>query len=371
VSRTGPGDVSAAPRAAKAYFDCVNANGGINGRPIHYTIVDDNGQPDRAAEVAAKLLTGQKVVGLVGSSSFVDCTINAPLYNERDVMAIASYGLARECYFSKNIAPLSEGPRLSLLGAAEYVKATIDVKHVACIVAQIDFIGQWACGGVLDWGRGHDVKVDLGLADTVSLEAGSVLLQAASYHPDAIGVALPMEAALAIFDAAQQHDLGSKYKWFGASSLFRAEFAKRIGRYWEGKVFVEEEFAPLDAHGPDLDNWRVVMDRYSSANEPRNAFSQSGYLAARVATEALLRLDPAEIDRAAVTAAFRGIKGFKSDMLCGSWYVGPGSEHLANHAGNVGVVAKGGFETKASCINLEDPEIADALNLESQNGLAK
>jgi branched-chain amino acid transport system substrate-binding protein len=116
VSRTGPGDVSAGPRATKAYFDCVNANGGVNGRPIHYTIVDDNGQPDRAVEVAAKLLTGQKVVGLVGSSSFVDCTINAPLYNERDVMAIASYGLARECYFSKNIAPFSEGPRLSLLG---------------------------------------------------------------------------------------------------------------------------------------------------------------------------------------------------------------------------------------------------------------
>jgi hypothetical protein len=63
-----------------------------------------------------------------------------------------------------------------------------------------------------------------------------------------------MEAALAIFGAAAQQDLGSKYKWFAASSLYRADFAKGIGRYWDGKIFIEEEFAPLDARGPDLDN---------------------------------------------------------------------------------------------------------------------
>ena len=53
---------------------------------------------------------------------------------------IASYGLSRECYFSKNIASLSEGPRLSLLGAAEHVKASFGVKRAVCIAAQIDFV---------------------------------------------------------------------------------------------------------------------------------------------------------------------------------------------------------------------------------------
>jgi branched-chain amino acid transport system substrate-binding protein len=238
-------------------------------------------------------------------------------------------------------------------------------------VAQIDFVGQWACGGVVDWGRSHGLQVDIVLADAQSFDPVPVLLEAASYQPDAVGVALPMEAARAIFGMAEKRDLGSKYKWFAASSLYRADFAKGIGRYWDGKIFIEEEFAPLDAHGPDLDNWRKVMDRYGSSDDPRNALSQSGYLAARVATEALLKLNPAEIDRAAVTAAFRGVKGFKSDMLCSAWYVAPGSEHVANHTGNVALVAKGAFETKAKCINLEDPEIADALDLEKQKDLHK
>ena len=34
ATETGGVDFSSAPKAAAAYFDCVNENGGINGRPI-------------------------------------------------------------------------------------------------------------------------------------------------------------------------------------------------------------------------------------------------------------------------------------------------------------------------------------------------
>src|ERR1051326_3198710 len=38
------------PNMAKAYFDCVNANGGINGHPIKYKIATEQTNP---AQVAA------------------------------------------------------------------------------------------------------------------------------------------------------------------------------------------------------------------------------------------------------------------------------------------------------------------------------
>ena len=41
VGKTGPEDFSSSARSASAYFDCVNANGGINGRPVAYTVQDD------------------------------------------------------------------------------------------------------------------------------------------------------------------------------------------------------------------------------------------------------------------------------------------------------------------------------------------
>lgn len=40
-TESGGIDFSSSSKAAQAYFDCVNANGGINGRPIEYDPQDD------------------------------------------------------------------------------------------------------------------------------------------------------------------------------------------------------------------------------------------------------------------------------------------------------------------------------------------
>ena len=73
VGKTGPADFSSPAQAADAYFKCVNKNGGINGRPIAYSIEDDGWKPEQAAQVAAKLVKDKKVVVMVGNSSFVEC----------------------------------------------------------------------------------------------------------------------------------------------------------------------------------------------------------------------------------------------------------------------------------------------------------
>src|SRR5580658_4470782 len=67
VGKTGPADFSSPAMAADAYFKCVNDNGGINGRPIAYSIEDDGWKPEQAAQVAAKLVKDKKVVALVGN----------------------------------------------------------------------------------------------------------------------------------------------------------------------------------------------------------------------------------------------------------------------------------------------------------------
>ena len=54
VGKTGPEDFSSSARAADAYFKCVNANGGINGRPIAYTVQDDTWNPEVASQAANK-----------------------------------------------------------------------------------------------------------------------------------------------------------------------------------------------------------------------------------------------------------------------------------------------------------------------------
>ena len=62
VGKTGPDDLSSSAAAARAYFKCVNENGGINGRPIEYLIEDDKWNPESAAQAATKLVKDRKVV---------------------------------------------------------------------------------------------------------------------------------------------------------------------------------------------------------------------------------------------------------------------------------------------------------------------
>ena len=105
VSVTGPDNFSSSGLAAAAYFKCLNANGGINGRPVKYLMEDDAWNPEQSSQLAAKLIRDQGAVALVGNMSFVDCGANQGIYEKEDIMVIAGVGVPRDCFFQKNYAP--------------------------------------------------------------------------------------------------------------------------------------------------------------------------------------------------------------------------------------------------------------------------
>ena len=60
---------------AAAYFACVNANGGVHGHPIVYEILTEQINPAQIAAAAHKLV-GDGALGIVGSISAIECTID-------------------------------------------------------------------------------------------------------------------------------------------------------------------------------------------------------------------------------------------------------------------------------------------------------
>src|SRR5205807_5664404 len=56
---------------AQAYFNCVNDNGGINGRPIQYVVAEEQTNPQQVAALAAKLIQDDQVLAIVGSTSLI------------------------------------------------------------------------------------------------------------------------------------------------------------------------------------------------------------------------------------------------------------------------------------------------------------
>ena len=84
IATKQPGtDFTDIPNMAKAYFDCVNDNGGINGRPIQYLIETEQTDPGQVAALAKKLVESDKVLGIVGNTSIIECAVNHGYYEQQ------------------------------------------------------------------------------------------------------------------------------------------------------------------------------------------------------------------------------------------------------------------------------------------------
>jgi len=359
VGATGPADFSSASKGAQAYFDCVNANGGINGRPIEYTVEDDGWDPEKAVTVAKKLVEDDGVVGMVGSTSFVECAANAEYYAEQGVAVIAGVGVPRECFFSSNIAPVNQGPRLSGIGAAAYA-AEQGAKKIACIANVIPNFGGWVCQGIEAWGEEAGVEVQSFNGQPDLSDGETIMQQALAINPDAVVVVEAGPGVAGYLKIAEQ--LGATPKFYGPTSAYDKDFPAAVGDHWFGAFPAEIEFNTMDSTGPDNTLWQEVMAAYGPEGAAIDSFSQGGFLSAKIAVDALLKLDPENITRETVAAAFIGVSGYESDLVCGAWSFGEGEHHNANHTGRiVELTADGGWEVVKDCFDIPDPEIADLL----------
>jgi branched-chain amino acid transport system substrate-binding protein len=365
-----PGDFSSSTDSAGAYFRCVNANGGINGRPIEYLVENDQWNPETAAQVAARLVNDTATVAMVGNGSFIEMAVNANTYAEADIMSMASACAISECFESSNIVSTNQGPLPSNLGAAQYAVEELGSTHVACIGLNIPNNGIYSCNAVNDFmaSRGHQ-------GTTVLLNPGapdvnSALLEAMATGADTILINQPAGLALAILSAAEEQDMRDMFVWIAPTPLYDLAIPDAVGSYWHGHIYVNAELSPFQVNGPDAQNYAAVMDMYANEGDPRDTFGQGGYLSARFFVDMMMGMDPAMVDdRAAVSDAIRGITGYTSDLMCGPYYVGDADFHMPNHAGYMVRIVEGGFEIVRDCYEFDSPFFAPLIALEEELGL--
>ena len=357
VTASGAADISSGAKGAKAYFDCVNANGGINGRPIAYSFEDDQTRPDKAAEAAKKLVEDTKVVALVGGSSLVDCIATAQYYEASGVISIMAAGVAPHCFNAKNIAPLNAGPRYGLLGVVKYAVETLGAKHLVCPQPTVPG-ADWVCEGLGAYAKSKGVEFSTFPFDQQSADNDSLIQQIVATGGDAVAYLGSPPTIVPFLAAAERAEVGDKLKFLAPTPIFNPAIPKAIGPYWNDRLWVNLEFGPFGTpdDGPDTKNYLDVM---KGAGVQPDSIGQAGYLAARIATQALLALDPAKIDRASVTAALQGVQDFKSDMLCEPWSFGPkdATARLGNRSGLTAQIHDGGWQINKGCVSLSDADL--------------
>ncbi|HTT80623.1 MAG TPA: ABC transporter substrate-binding protein [Stellaceae bacterium] len=357
-------------QAVKAYFDCVNANGGVHGRPITYYDEDDQARLDIATQAAKKLVGDQGVYIMVGSTSIIECIANSQYYVKENIVEIGE-GIPPQCYQSRNIAEINAGPRQSGIGGADYARRRLGIKSLVCTIPRVPG-SDYSCGGIEEWGKKYGVKVTSIYSDPVSPDYSSLVLQILATGADAVMFYATDNIGVQILAAAEQQDGAAKMKWTAPTSLFTTRFPAAIDdKYWNDRIYVNAELAPLGEAGKDNRNWIAVMDAYGG-NALRDSFSQAGYIAARIAVRAMLTIkNPADINRNTVTAAVKNMPPYPTDILCQPWYWGgpDATEHNANHVTRMVTVHNGKWKELEGCVNDADPGLANIEALEKKLGI--
>ncbi|MBV9683080.1 MAG: ABC transporter substrate-binding protein, partial [Solirubrobacterales bacterium] len=102
-------DFSDGPNMITAYYNCVNANGGVNGHPVHLFVQYDQTQPAQIAAAAKQLIQGDHVVGIVGVFDLLECTIDQSYWKQLGIYEMGA-GIAPECWSTPNSAAVNMGP---------------------------------------------------------------------------------------------------------------------------------------------------------------------------------------------------------------------------------------------------------------------
>ena len=355
-------DFTDGPNMITAYFNCVNANGGVNGHPLKLFVQLDQTQPSQVAAAAKQLIQSDHVVAINGVFDLLECTIDQSYWKQLGIFEMDA-GIAPECWSTPNSAAVNMGPRYSSDGAVQYAINSLHAKKIAFVQSNVPGTGYIAAGPAAIAKAAHvpitqmTENVPINDANSVALN----LVNAAGPDGSVILNFTPPEA-LVILQAAQKLGLEDRVKSWGCSTPCDTDFlAKALGPKWNHKLFVNAEAVDASDHnGPEIQLYKAILAKYgSNVAGGIGSFSQFGFLLAKFLVQALDTVKgPYTIK--SVNAAIQGIKSYKSEQLCLPWTYGKVALHIPNNSDYTVTPENGKMITAQGCtpISSADPQIA-------------
>lgn len=318
------------PAAARAVFDRVNAEGGIQGRKIEYLVQDDKGDAGATAQAGRELVDSNQVVAFAGSASLQDCAVNANLYKQRGVLSIPGIGGEFSCYSQKAFAPVSVGPARGTVASLYFTSEVLKKDKICTFLLGIPAHAagnQWA----VDQYQSMTGK-KVAMLDTTVLPNDDMtphVLRAKSAGCDAIVFSGAEQMDLAWLKAMQMQGMTNVTTVF-MTPAYTSGFASAAADF-KGEVYANSEYEPFLGDSHALDDWRALM---TSAKVPHSSFAQGGYLSAMLMVDALKRIQ-GPITRDSVTQVLRAATGsnaLANPMMGMAIDFGPQSDHIKSSA---------------------------------------
>ena len=339
---TGVVDFSDAPKATAATFEQINEAGGINGCKIEYTLADDKGDPQVAAQAARDLIDNKQVVALAGGASLLDCAVNAGTYDRNDVLSVQGVGVDPLCFKAPSVAPVNVGPYTLTTAVLDYADKNLGSEKLCAFFLILGGTQEAYSEAIANWEKLSGKKI--GLVDLTLPAQGDLtpyLIKARDAGCDAV-LTNQVEPGVVQWVKTADAQKITGIDWLFLAPGYTEGVAKALADSRQ-PIYVGTEWEPYTELGSEANkDWAATMDK---AGLPKTAFSQGGYMAARVMIDTISAID-GEVTRESVTAALREGKELKYPIAGSPFVFGDADQHAPMQATKIMQLVDGKWTVK-------------------------
>jgi branched-chain amino acid transport system substrate-binding protein len=335
-SLTGGYPFSTTPKGTQAYFNYVNAHGGVDGHKIQFQSGDDQGSASQASQLAHKFVLQNHVVAMVGNTSIPDCPTNAAFYKQMGIGVIAG-GTEPICFTTSNIQPVNAGP---YIGHEVEWKYTFSHWHPkkACMIDQNDptsvptferMVSQFEAQNHVHFAEvtyTNDATVSPVPAVTHAKQVGCDVVMMSTTAPNFVAF---IKAAKEVGLDATFMDDGAGYDTSIPKTLGALGKPGALGPDDKG-VFVAAELAPATDPNPNI---KLMAKTLSADHITDDFWAEIGWLSAFEFVDAL-KQGAAKGDNittaSGVLTALKAMKPVNTGYAATDEVFGPGTTHAPN-----------------------------------------
>ncbi|HSY26146.1 MAG TPA: ABC transporter substrate-binding protein [Burkholderiaceae bacterium] len=269
---------------AKAYFDYINANGGVQGRKIIFTTLDDGYEPARAAANTKQLIEQDSVFALFGYVGTPTSIASIPAVEQANIPFFAPFTGAQSLRepFNRNIFHI----RASYFEETESIVNSLTQSGVTkiAVLYQNDAYGAAGLEGVTRALKKHN----LALAGSATVERNTVDVGAAVTKIKASGpgavILVAAYKSVAAFIVEMRKQNANPFFW-NISFVGSQTLVRELGSNAKGVMVSQVMPAPWDDVNPVVKEYMKLY--VQGGKHPFDYVSIEGFVAAKVFVEGL------------------------------------------------------------------------------------
>jgi ABC-type branched-subunit amino acid transport system substrate-binding protein len=319
----------------QAYFNAVNAQGGVNGRAIKLLTRDDGYEPEKAVAAVKALINEDKVFALAGSVGTPTGLAALPILTEAQVPLIGMFTGAQALRepFNRQVFHV----RASYYDETERIVqhlTTLGAKKIA-VFYQNDAYGKAGLEGVVRALEKRQLKpIATATVERNSVDVVQALETLLKSEPEAIVQISAYKSCAALIKQARAKGYGGQF--FNVSFVGSRALADELGDAGQGVVISQVVPFPYAQGSPIV---REYQQRMTEAGQKDFDFSSlEGYLTARILVEGLRRAGKNPTRDGLIS----GLESMRDINMGGFTVNFSAKNHQASNFTDLSIIAKGG-----------------------------